>query len=1183
MATDFRSQRIRTNALIVSRSDAGNASFIIYSGSNATNSVGGISDSNMLGKVGKDVFLFVSGTKTDESTGARRGGINTAVTLFGGDIVVSGTLYAERQVIEVDEEITGSLSLSGSLYISQSATINETLTVGNPFNSRMAAPTILLKETDTADGPRVMFVNNSDATGPTGDSHEWTLYGKSAAQGKPGEAKFNLWYGDAEPDSPGTGRNLIHVKGSGSISLGRGAQTLLNNASDAFLYVSGAKNSAGTKVAGTSIFGGDVHVSGAINVAGAAAFDTLWLTGTRTDAGQPPDIGDGSGWQGVSLRLANGIGFDDGDSWIYEKSDDLAVVGKHNLFLSAAEGAAYLVSSGGNVNIGARGDTADIYISASDNITIEAGDNSGLYGGENVYIGAGTNTQGQTYIKPSNLGTGAWYYGGTDVGLSISGSVCQSDTPNTYGAVTIGGDLVVSGGLQVGGENWHLLSDGSGGTISGSIHHTTGGLSYLVAGDNITVASSSNGQITITSLGGGGGSGVDWQSTTDGKLVATGSATLAGTKGYSFDGTSQGTDIFFYVSGAIDKQGVTPAGWAAGTSVFGGDLVVSGGLDVEYFANFNRDVVVLGSASFGGGLSGSLTQLSTGLSYIVQGSGITITSSSNGQVRITANNSGDITGVTAGTGLSGGGSGPGSVTLNLDVNQLSTTAVADAGDYLVIEDGNSGVTEKVLLSNLPFSGAPAGQEGWLQIRDAAGLLSGSGGLWWGGSEISNHQDRGLHVSGTIHVAPGTFGTGIQFDNTAGTVPSIYGNASALYVDGDDYLLLMSDFYTRNDRGFWSNSDAASAAGSFTIETGTTVDDGRPRRLGFGLDAAANQMVLLGGTENAISTNQDPANFMYTDYKAGNTGTPMPDDIGVFISGSILGKGTTGGGIAGWRGTTVVGGDQVISGALYLENLMATVSTTPTSVPGGSVAIYGKTSGAETKLFMKYGNTESEVGAGASTMHTGSAGSQQFSADGQSVFCSDPATMLTDASNPSTTGHAAGVLVIFGQDLGETANTVICRTVLPDGATGDTYIKLVTSLGSSIQGTVQYFTFAYCARLISPDGQVVSNKHLSNPGCWTDQAQANFGNNLAAGWFPWTAQVNTGYFQQEILNPATDTFTKYGTAGVKIKNLVSSGENYADLVGGAVIDIAITRKEDAVSNGLQAGSMFMSWVEVVYYD
>ncbi|MDP6772249.1 MAG: hypothetical protein QF704_16205, partial [Anaerolineales bacterium] len=129
MATDFRAQRIRANALIVSKSDAGGPSLLIYSASGATNFTGGKLDPNMLAGVGTDTLLFVSGTRTDDSHGMKRGVAGSAVTLFGGDIIVSGTLYAERQVIEVDETITGSLSLSGSLFVSASAKIMQGMEV----------------------------------------------------------------------------------------------------------------------------------------------------------------------------------------------------------------------------------------------------------------------------------------------------------------------------------------------------------------------------------------------------------------------------------------------------------------------------------------------------------------------------------------------------------------------------------------------------------------------------------------------------------------------------------------------------------------------------------------------------------------------------------------------------------------------------------------------------------------------------------------------------------------------------------------------------------------------------------------------------------------------------------------------------------------------------------------------
>ena len=44
---------------------------------------------------------------------------------------------------------------------------------------------------------------------------------------------------------------------------------------------------------------------------------------------------------------------------------------------------------------------------------------------------------------------------------------------------------------------------GLGGAITGSLTRTATGKSYLVAGTNVTIASSSNGQVTINSTAGG--------------------------------------------------------------------------------------------------------------------------------------------------------------------------------------------------------------------------------------------------------------------------------------------------------------------------------------------------------------------------------------------------------------------------------------------------------------------------------------------------------------------------------------------------------------------------------------------------------------------------------------------------------------------------------------------------------
>ena len=104
MSYDFRSSQIITRAVIGSGSWSGHndLGLVFYSGSNSSNSTGGVKDSAMLTKVGTDVWMFVSGST---NTGLTRS--QGSSVLFGGDLVVSGTLWAERSVIEVDDTVAG--------------------------------------------------------------------------------------------------------------------------------------------------------------------------------------------------------------------------------------------------------------------------------------------------------------------------------------------------------------------------------------------------------------------------------------------------------------------------------------------------------------------------------------------------------------------------------------------------------------------------------------------------------------------------------------------------------------------------------------------------------------------------------------------------------------------------------------------------------------------------------------------------------------------------------------------------------------------------------------------------------------------------------------------------------------------------------------------------------------------
>lgn len=138
--------------------------------------------------------------------------------------------------------------------------------------------------------------------------------------------------------------------------------------------------------------------------------------------------------------------------------------------------------------------------------------------------------------------------------------------------------------------------------------------------------------------GGGGGTGGDqfWYSTTNDSIYTTGSVLVRGALTTLDSSYDIGTDIFFFVSGSIGN--VTNKR----VSVFGGDLTVSGSIitktDITVSGDLyaTSDLFVSGTALIANGLSGSLTKLPDGTSYLIAGSNISITTGSNGSVTVSS-------------------------------------------------------------------------------------------------------------------------------------------------------------------------------------------------------------------------------------------------------------------------------------------------------------------------------------------------------------------------------------------------------------------------------------------------------------------------------------------------------------------------------------------------------------------
>ena len=1146
MATDFRSQRIRTNSLIVSRSDAGNASFIIYSGSSATNSTGGISDANMFNSVGKDVFLFVSGTKTDESTGATRGSKNTAVALFGGDLIVSGTLYADRQVIEVEENVTGSLSVSGSMFVSGSGVVKNGLTVQLDTGAEGGTISGSIHQTD---GGLSYIVGAGSITVTSASNGQVTITGAATSL---------EWTDNGDILSPSDGAaDSVGVGGSGNDSsnyntmLQADGTILTNNFISASLGLSGSLTRL---VDDTSyiIAGSGITVVSASN--GAVTISSTVTGGEWTDEGTILRPADGAA-ENVGIG-GTGTNLEEYNTFLESSTGNIKTVGfiSASLGLSGSltrlvDGRSYLVAGSGITVVSGSGNDS-VTISSTATTTpggssgqVQYNDGGSSFGGISGVTSAGTNMifgdsaifVGQDITHDGDTDTKI-IFGDDAIGLTVGGEQLVTVTEAGQDLVQIGDGGDVDFQVRTLGDDNTLFVKGDDDRVGIGVAapsaklHVAGDVHIEEATPTITVKRTDNSNNSALQFLGSGGNTANMVhlassndlvfSTHDGssqeEILRLGSyygssnrqvILLSGSAmADSAMQPKESVDINFFVSGAIGSKDTS----IKGTSVFSGDTVVSGVLKVGA-EKFHE----LAGGTTGGTISGSIHHTSGGISYIAGGANVTVVSSSNGQIKI------------------------------------STAA----------------------------SATPAGTVGQLQMVDNSGNLSGSDALWWGGGPGGTSNNRGLHVSGTIHVASNGVGSGIQFDTSAGTVPSIFGTPTSLSLDGDDYTLIYSDIFTGVQTGLWVNREASEDYGDFSVETGEPSD---PRRLGIALDSGKNQAVILGGTVAALPYNTGLATKMYTDYKAGNAGSAMPDDVGLFISGSILGKSRTTPQYQGWRGTTVVGGDLQLSGALYLSDLSQTVGEQTLRnfvAPSAGNLLYSKNDSAHpydgAELFMKTGNVEVNI----SNQMSGSVRSETFWYPRWQLYGGD---MNGDLFAPTHTTTAAGRVAQWDQDDGSQAHGTVITTQIPERCSGTSKVYFTVYFNTNLNSGGADVVLGISGRC-NPQLKGLSNLKVAGiAGNWLDDTVSQ--TNMFTGWQPFAAVKDSNGWWSTTLQ-SVSSFGDYqwlSSRAYEITDLINSGDassSYVPLNPGDVIDFAISRQPDNSSGGLQSGQMYVKWIQI----
>jgi len=251
-----------------------------------------------------------------------------------------------------------------------------------------------------------------------------------------------------------------------------------------------------------------------------------------------------------------------------------------------------------------------------------------IQGGSNVTITTGS--ENQFIIAASDTDT--TYSAGTGINLSSTEFSIDDSVVATLSGSTFSGPVVFSDSVKAS-------------NLSGSLTNLTDGSSYLIAGSNVTITTGSSGAVTISSTGAGG----------------------------SGDGDSSAQYLVLSATGSLSSERV----FTAGTGISTTDAGAGGSLTVLIDDSV---VATLSGSTFTGivkapYMSGSLTNLTDGSSYLIAGSNVTITTGSSGAVTIAASGGSSLT-----AAQDGGSSYASTSTLNFS----GSTVVDNGGGQVTI-------------------------------------------------------------------------------------------------------------------------------------------------------------------------------------------------------------------------------------------------------------------------------------------------------------------------------------------------------------------------------------------------------------------------------------------------------------------------------------------------------------------